>query len=317
MFPCRALAVTLVAAALVAGAGPALAMTPKAVTPGWSPFTPPSDPALFADSLPYVLYSVACGDVRATGWSADVADDTGLNVRALLVTTSAVSEACASRPEALVVRQGDDTFTGRPLTYGVRSGLGSVVLEDDLAFVDWDFVPTPQAGQWVAISARGPAGEPLPMIEGKIASVDANTFTLEVPVSPEYVGAPVLDNMGRALGTLMGAGTAVVGSPQFCDTLFACTDPNKVWWDITAPSEPRDVQVRGGKGKVTATWKPVASDGGAEVAYWYRIDQGRWTYAQKFNVTVKARKGTMVTVSVQSVNAAGPGPTVTRTARAR
>lgn len=294
-----------------------MAMTPQAVTPGWSPATPPSDPALFERDFPVILYAVSCGDLHATGWSADAADDTGYRVRAVIVTTSAVSKACASRPEALVVRQGDDTFNGRPWIYGVASGLGSVALEEDLPYIDWDFVPTPRVGQWVGIDARGPAGEPLPMIERRIVTVGDDTFALDAPVAAEYIGAPVVDNMARALGTMMSAGSEVVGSPRFCDTLFVCTDPVKVWWDITAPSAPRDMKLVGGRGKVTATWKPAADGGGAEVAYWYRVGPGRWIYNEKFSVTVKARKGTEVTVSVQSVNAAGLGPMVTKSARAK
>ena len=69
--------------------------------------------------------------------------------------------------------------------------------------------------------------------------------------------------------------------------------------------------------EITVTWKPVASDGGDPVNYFSSVNGGPWTEASSFSVTVKARKGTTVTVSVQSVNAAGPGPTVTRSAKAK
>ncbi len=190
------------------------------------------------------------------------------------------------------------------------------VVEDRPA-IDWDFVPMPRVDQWVAIDARDAAGEPLPMLSRRIVSVGDDTFAVDGPVGADYLGAPVVDNTARVLGVMTAAGVEVTGMPQVCSTLFACTDPSKVWWDISAPSQPRNVQVRGGKGKVTVSWKPAASDGGAEVAYWYRVGLGRWIYSDTFSVTVKARKGAEVTVSVQSVNAAGPGPMVTRTARVR
>lgn len=311
----RSLLAGLIAAALVAVASPALAMTPKAVTPGWSPLTPPSDLALYEASYPFVLYSIACGDMSATGWSADFADDTAFAT--ILVTTAPVARACLDAPGSLVVRQGSEIVEARPWNADPAVGLGLVAVVPDSSAVDWDFVPTPRVGQWVGIDARAATGERLPMLQRRIVSVGEDTFTLDAPVGPEYVGAPVADNLARVLGTMTAPGAQVTGMPPVCATLFACTDPSKVWWDISAPSAPRNVRAVGGKGSVTATWKAVASTGGDEVAYWYRIDQGRWTYTEKFKVIVTARKGTKVTVSIQSVNKAGPGPIVTVSAKAK
>ena len=315
MSPRRSLIASLIAAALLLSASPALAMTPKAVTPGWSPLTPPSDLALYEASYPFVLYSIACGDMSATGWSADFADDTAFAT--ILVTTAPVARACMDAPESVVVRQGSRSFEARPWNADPAVGLGLVAVVPDSSAIDWDFVPTPRVGQWVGIDARTATGEPLPMLQRRIVSVGEDTFTLDAPVGQEYVGAPVADNLARALGTITTAGVEVTGMPPVCATLFVCTDPTRVWWDITSPSAPSDVRVVGGKGKVTATWKAAASDGGDEVAYRYRIDQGSWTNTEKFRVAVKARKGTKVTVSVQSVNEAGPGPIVTVSAKAK
>lgn len=267
--------------------------------------------------LAEATYAVSCGEVWATGWSADVYDDSAVGILSALVTTSTLSGACAANPTALRVRQGEVPLEARPWTYNPASGVGTLVSAVDLPYIDWDFVPTPRPQQWVGVAARGIGGGMLPMLERRIAAVGADSFTLDTAVDAAYVGAPVVDNRGRVLGVITAAGTVVTGAPQFCNELFECTDPTRVWWDIAAPSAPRDVKVTAGKGRVTVTWKPAASDGGAEADYFYSVNGGRWTEASRFRIIVKARKGVSVTVSVQAVNEAGWGPTVTRTARVR
>ena len=292
-------------------------MTPKTVTPGWNPSDRPANVNALAEALAEVTYAVSCGSVTATGWSADVYDDSAVGILSALVTTSTVSAACAANPAVLRVRQGESTLEARPWTYNTASGVGTLVSGVDLSYIDWDFVPTPRPRQWVGIAARGVDGGMLPMVEARIVTVGTDNFTLNAAVGGEYVGASVVDNQGRALGMVTAAGSVVTGAPQFCNELFDCTDPARVWWDITAPSAPREVKASAGKGRVTVTWKPAASDGGAEADYLYSVNGGPWTEASRFAVTVKALKGVSVTVSVQAVNAAGWGPTVTRTARAR
>ena len=294
-----------------------MAMTPKAVIPGWSPLDPPADPAAFAAQLADVTYAVSCGTVTATGWSADVADDAEADVAALLVTTSAVTGDCADLPGGLVVRQGGTTLDARRWIHDPATGLGSVVSAEDRPYVDWDFVPMPRPRQWVGISARAGDGTVVELIERRVTVVDADTFTLDAPVDAAYLGAPVADNTGRVLGSITAAGTTVTGSPRFCDVIFICVDPLQVWRDITAPSAVTDVKKVAGRGKVTFTWKAAADDGGAEVAYWYRVGAGQWMEADVFRVTVKARKGQRVTIALGTVNDAGPGPTVIVSAKAR
>ena len=301
----------------MAGASPALAMTPRAVIPGWSPSAPPTDPAALAESLAEITYAVSCGSVVTTGWSGEVADDTVEDVAALIVTTSAVPGACAGLPGALVVRQGDARVEARPAIHNAPAGLGSIFVAEDLPYADWDFVPMPRVGQWVGLSARTPTGEALPLIERRVATVGDGTFTLDSRVEAAYVGAPVVDNTGRALGTMVSAGVIVTGSPQFCDVIFICVDPSQVWRDITAPSAVTNAKATAGKGKVTFTWKAAADDGGAEAAYWYRVGAGQWKQADVFRVTVKARKGQRVTIALGTVNDAGPGPTLILSAKAK
>ena len=293
-------------------------LTPKTVIPGWNPSDPPADRAAFGAQLADVIYAVSCGNVTATGWSADVADDPARDSwKAILVTTSAMSGACAATPAALRVRQGALTVEARPLDTSTARGVGTIDLKPDLPYIDWDFVPTPRVGQWVGIAARGVDGGVLPMLERRITVVGTDNFTLNSPVDATYVGAPVVDNTGRGLGTVTAAGSVVTGSPVYCGELFICPDPTKVWWDIAAPSVARDVKATAGKGRVTVTWKPAASDGGDTVAYFYRIGAGQWIETDAFKVTVKARKGQLVTVSIGTINQAGAGPTKIVSARAR
>lgn len=292
-------------------------MTPKVVIPGWSPSERPADAMALAAELAEVTYAVSCGNVRATGWSADVADDTESDVAALLVTTSAVTAACGDVPGGLAVRQGEARVEARPWIRDAVTGLGSIAAVQDLPFIDWDYVPMPRLGQWVGIAARAADGTAMEMLERRVTVVDADTFTLDVPVDAAYLGAPVVDNTGRVLGMITAAGTIVTGSPRFCNVLFICTDPSQVWRDITAPSAVTDVKKTSGTGRVTVTWNAATDDGGAEVAYWYRIGAGQWTKTDTFRVTVKARKGQSVTIALGTVNDAGPGPTVIVSAKAR
>lgn len=312
----------MLAGALVVTASPAFAMTPQATTPqrvipGWSPLNAPADLTAFAARLDAVTYAVSCAGVTATGWSADVADFSTLDVRAVLVTTSAVAERCWAAPGDVDVRQGDTRLTARPGIADPTSSLGTLVSGQDIPYIDWDYVPTPRVGQWVGIFGRAAGGSTLPMLTTSVATVGVDTFTLNDTVGAAYVGAPVVDNAGRVLGVMTSAGTVVTGTPQFCAKIFICTDATKVWWDITAPTSVRDVKVVAGKGRITVTWKPVASDGGAPVAYWYNVNYGAWQKPNGSKVTVKARKGTLVTVGLSTINEAGPGPTVIVTGRAK
>lgn len=308
--------VALAAASSPAVAGPALAMTPKMVTPGWSPSDPPRNRAAFDMQMSAVLYAVSCRTESATGWASSMVDDTSYDWRSMLVTTSTVSTACIDTRDELVVRQGTETFPAYSWTTGSSSGLGSIAVIPYVTGAYWDESPMPRSGQWVAIGGRAPDGALLPILERRVVAVGESTFSINESVGSDYLGAPVVDNLMRVLGTLTEAGKTVTGSPVYCGVLFECEEPNQAWRDITAPSVPRSVKASAGKGRVTVTWKPALSDGGDGANYRYSVNGGPWIDASKFSITVKARKGVSVTVSVQSFNAAGWGPTVTRTARA-
>ena len=294
-----------------------LDMTPKVVIPGWSPADPPESRAAFDAQMGAVLYAVSCRGVTATGWASSMRDDTTYDWRTMLVTTSEVSGACVETRGDLVVRQGGDTLPAYPWIGGSPSGLGSIAVIPYRIGAYWDLTPKPRIGQWVGIGGRAPDGSMLPILERRVVAVGSTSFTLDQSVGAGYLGAPVADNMMRALGTLTRAGAEVTGSPVYCDVLFLCEEPDKAWWDITAPSAPRSIKASAGKGKVTVTWKPVATDGGANADYRYSVNGGPWTDTSTFSVTVKARKGASVTVGVQSFNAAGWGPTVTRTVKVK
>lgn len=310
----RPLVIGLVsAAAVVATALPAQAMTPR--TPGWSPFVPPSasELALLQEGLPQILYTVTCGGLTATGWSADAFDDTVGDWDTVLVTTPSVARACLTA--APTVQQGDDTFEAKGWNSAAPAGL--VLLTGERYYADWDFVPSPRVGQWLAVGARGASAQPLDLLQRRVAAVGDDTFTLDQAVDADYVGAPVMDNRGRVLGVMSQAGIEVTGTPQFCAVLFDCTDPTRVWWDITAPSKVTRAKAVGAKGSVVVTWGPVADDGGAEVAYWYHSGDGVWKHSDAFRVVIKARARTKVQVTIVSINDAGPGPSTTVTARAK
>lgn len=292
-------------------------MTPKAVIPGWSPADPPALRANFDAQMSAVLYAVSCRGVTATGWASSMPDDTTYDWRSMLVTTSEVSGACVGTRDDLVVRQGGETLPAYPWIGGSPTGLGSIAVVPYRPGAYWDETPSPRIGQWVGIGGRAADGSMLPIVERRIIAVGSTSFTLDEAVGAEYLGAPVADNLMRILGTLTRAGAEVTGSPVSCGVLFLCASPDTVWWDISAPSAPRSVTAVGGKGKVTMTWKPAVSDGGAKVGYRYSVNGGPWTDTSRFTFTVKARPGATVTVGVQSFNAAGWGPTVTRTVKAK
>ena len=305
----------LLAAALLVPATPALAMTPRVQIPGWNPADPPSARADFDRRMAQAIYRVSCGGISATGWSADALDDEQREIRSVIITTA--SAACFGRPGDIRVWRDDTALPVTPFISSSALNLGFVTSAIDVPYIDWDFVPTPRIGQWVGIAAAATDGAPLPIREQRITAVDADSFVLDAPIGEEYVGAPVVDNQARVLGVVTDAGTRIEGTPRFCPTLFGCTAPTKVWWDITAPSVARDVKATGGKGRVTVTWKAAAYDGGDAVTYTYSVNGGPWVKATTFKVTVKARKGQRVTVAVGTVNYAGAGPTEIVSARAR
>ena len=110
----RAFIVTTLAAALVTVGSPVMAMTPKPVIePGWSPSYPPFDVSALATSMAMYTYATSCGDARATGWSAQMKDDTAAGVASLLITASTVTVACEYTPGAVIVRQGEERFTAQ------------------------------------------------------------------------------------------------------------------------------------------------------------------------------------------------------------
>ena len=293
-----------------------MAMTPTAVTPGWSRSDPPRDRVVFDAQMSVAVYAVDCRGVTVTGWASSMPDDTTYDWRTMLVTTSDASGACADTRSDLVVRQGGEALPASPWIGGTASGVGSVVVVPFRPGSYWSQIPSPRPGQWVGIGGRAADGTMLPILDRRIVAVGPTSFTLDQAVGAEYLGAPVADNLMRILGSMTRAGTEVTGSPVYCIDLFDCADPATTWWDITAPTAPRSVKAVGGKGRVTVTWKPAASDGGAPADYRYSVNGGPWTDASGFRVSVKARKGAKVTVSVESYNAAGWGPSVTTSARA-
>lgn len=299
---------------------PATAMTTRAVAgpaDGWKPSDPPADLPLFRALTSAALYSVTCAGVSATAWSAD-ATNSDDDWDTVLMSTSQLVLACREMPGAPVVRQGSVTFTGRSFNDDTTAGIGTLQLTGDEPAREWTSVPTPRLGQWVGIAARSQTGAVLPFLTRRINSVSDDTFAVNAPIPATYVGAPVFDNMGRALGMLTAAGTVITGGPQFCAKLFDCTDPGRVWWNITAPSAVRALKATPGAGSVTVTWRPVASTGGDEnIDYWYRVGFGPWKNGNSMRATIKAKRGTLVSVTVQAINRAGPGPETTVRAVAR
>jgi len=166
-------------------------------------------------TLTDAVYTVTCGGLTATGWSADALDDTMDDWDTVLLTTPALAAACVASPAAPTVLQSTDTFVAR--VWGSATSVGAIELLGDRPYIDWDFVPTPRVGQWVALQARAADGSVLPLLQRRIVSVNADTFVIDEAVGADYLGAPVIDNRGRALGMLTAAGTLVTGSPQYCD----------------------------------------------------------------------------------------------------
>ena len=292
-------------------------MTPKAVIPGWNPSDPPRDRAAFDAQMGATVYAVSCRGVHATGWASSMPDDTTYDWRSMLVTTSEASRACSTTRSDLVVRQGSDTFPAYPWIHGTATGVGSIAMIPYRIGAYWDGTPRPRLGQWVGIGGRASDGTMLPILERRIVAIGATSFTLNEAVGADYLGSPVADNTMRILGSLTHAGSEVTGAPVYCIDLFSCADDTNVWRDITAPSAVTNAKATAGKGRVTVTWKAAADDGGAQVAYWYRVGERAWKKTDTFRVTVKARKGQRLTIALGTVNDAGPGPTVIVSAKAK
>lgn len=71
----------------------------------------------------------------------------------------------------------------------------------------------------------------------------------------------------------------------------------------------------GTAGAVKVTWAPPS--GATPTRYDYRVGRGKWIATSSLTVTVKAKRGSTITVAVRAVNAAGDGPVSVATARAK
>lgn len=300
---------------------PAAAMTPRIVTPpvnGWNPNDPISDPDQLATAFPFILFTVTCGDVTASGWSGDQGLQHLKVWDGVVFTSSAVAAACATSGSQPIVRQGDDTFVAQARGVSSAAGVASILVKGEVFYVDWELVPTPRVGQWVALDARAVDDSPLPMLTRRVTAVGDDTFAVDEPVDSSYIGAPVLDNQGRSLGMVTAAGSEITGSPQYCGEVYTCEDPSRAWWDITAPSNVPNAKATGGRRSVTVTWQPVKSTGGdSDIAYWYRVGKADWKHTDDFKVTIPAKPRSRVTVTIVAFNHAGPGPSTTVSARAK
>lgn len=114
----------------------------------------------------------------------------------------------------LVVRQGPETFPAYPFIAGLSTGLGSIAVIPYVPGVYWDLTPTPRGGQWLAIGPRAADGTLLPILERRVSTVSSSTSTVDEAVGADYLGAPVVDNKMRVLGTLTSAGVEVTGPAE-------------------------------------------------------------------------------------------------------
>jgi hypothetical protein len=101
----------------------------------------------------------------------------------------------------LVVRQGAETFPAYPFI------AGPIAVIPYVSGVYWDLTPTPRVGQWLAIGPRAADGTLMPILERRVSTVSSTTFTVDEAVVADYLGAPVVDNKMRVLGTDNYAGT--------------------------------------------------------------------------------------------------------------
>jgi hypothetical protein len=100
----------------------------------------------------------------------------------------------------LVVRQGTETFPAYP------SIAGPIAVIPYVPGVYWDLTSTSRGGQWLAIGPRAADGTLLPILERRVSTVSSSTFTVDEAVGADYLGAPVVDNKMRVLGTVNYAG---------------------------------------------------------------------------------------------------------------
>lgn len=85
---------------------------------------------------------------------------------------------------------------------------------------------------------------------------------------------------------------------------------------VKPPGKVSGLKAVPAKGAIHVTWLPPADLGGAPaVTYEYRTGAGNWAPTNATNVTVRGPKGKKLKIVVRAVNAAGPGPPSTVSAK--
>ena len=292
----------------------------------WDPSAAPQRLTDFVERINKSVVTVFCRNGLGSGWAAATrlpqsALDSGY--KRFIVTNAHVIQGCTQESAQYIeIRQNGVAYPARVWNWNWDQDLAAVVTTAELPVLQWDDVPKPRVGQWVAAfgSPFGLAGS---ATFGYVSFVGNIDLISSAPINRGNSGGPLVDNEGRVVGINTAGidGTnsigIVQGTPLMCGTTHIC-DGTTPWLSGATPSAPLGVTLRQEGTDIVVTWSAPKSDGGQSI-YKYTASVGPGdrfcnaytTLSCRLTKQGKAdpglRLGETYTISVQAFNVSGAG----------
>lgn len=207
----------------------------------WNPSAAPEQLTDFAATINKSMVTVYCGNSLGSGWTSTVTinqDAIAAGYKTYIITNHHVIEECtySTSSRYIEVRQGGVRYPAYVWSWDRENDLAGLHTTADLPKLQWNRVPRPLPGQWVA-AFGSPFGLSGSITTGIVSFVGDNQLTSTAPINPGNSGGPLVDNKGRVVGTntatIVGSNGfgIVVGTPALCDKIVRCSDPDGVWTD--------------------------------------------------------------------------------------
>lgn len=208
-------------------------------------FAAPDDVSgLIRDVSPSVA-TIFCADSQGTGWVLDqrmrarpsiLIPDTDWDLyRSNVVTNHHIIEGCIENPASVRVMVGGDKRNAIVYNWDARNDLALIAVSEELKGLPLGKMPKP--GWWSMIYGS-PFGKPGSIGIGNVINVFGSRIASTAPLNPGNSGSPLVDSLGRVLGTATGRDSDdraqnwnyVAGLPMLCRKLLDCTGNEFGWY---------------------------------------------------------------------------------------